>query len=258
MSTSTAVDRDRTPAYDWLTPSPREQIGWDVDVLYGPWPRHHRDVTLAEVRRRLDRSPVCGALALSTRGPLFDDRAGNEETLRDLADCPELLPVGTVDVRDAMTAEDRLDELAAAGVRFLRLFTVEQAADPGFPGYRRVVGLALERGMVLLHDGDPRRYGPALMDRGADVVFLDLHAYLLADFLLMAREEPGFRVTTRMLSGPDSVERVVHSVGARHLVFGSRTPFMDISPATLRLRYADISDDERDAVATGNIEELLS
>lgn len=258
MSTSTAVDRDRPPAYDWLTPSPREQIGWDVDVLYGPWPRHHRDVTLAEVRRRLDRSPVCGALALSTRGPLFDDRAGNEETLRDLADCPELLPVGTVDVRDAMTAEDRLYELAAAGVRFLRLFTVEQAADPGFPGYRRVVGLALERGMVLLHDGDPRRYGPALMDRGADVVFLDLHAYLLADFLLMAREEPGFRVTTRMLSGPDSVERVVHSVGARHLVFGSRTPFMDISPPTLRLRYADISDDERDAVATGNIEELLS
>ncbi|MEU2264621.1 hypothetical protein ABZ557_31105 [Streptomyces sp. NPDC019645] len=258
MSTSTTTAHDRPPAYEWLTPSPREQIGWDVDVLYGPWPRHHRDIPLAEVRRRLDRSPVCGALALSTRGPLFDDRAGNEETLRDLADCPELLPVGTVDVRDALTAEGRLDELSAAGVRFLRLFTVEQATDPGFPGYRRVVDLALARGLVLLHDGDPRRYGPPLMDRGADVVFLDLHAYLLADFLLMAREEPGFRVTTRMLSGPDSVERLVHSVGARHLVFGSRTPFMDISPLTLRLRYADISDDEREAIATRNIEELLS
>ncbi|GAA4896750.1 amidohydrolase family protein [Streptomyces coeruleoprunus] len=244
--------------YAWLHPTPQEHIGWDVDVLYGPWPRHHRDTTLAEVRERLRASPVAGALALSTRGPLFDDAAGNAETLRDLADCPELLPVGTVDVRDALTAEERLDELTAAGVRFLRLFTIEQAADPGFPGYRRVVRLAVERGMVLLHDGDPRRFGPPLTGYGAHVVFLDLHAYLLADFLLLAREEPGFKATTRMLSGPDSIERVVDSVGPRHLVFGSRTPFMDLSPQTLKLRYADISDDDRAAIATKNVEELLA
>lgn len=244
--------------YEWLRPAPEEHIGWDVDVMYGPWPRHHRDTGLDEVRAHLARSPVAGALALSTRGPLFDDEAGNAETLRDLADCPELLPVGTVDVRDALTAEDRLDELAAAGVRFLRLFTLEQAAEPGFPGYRRVVRLAIDRGMVLLHDGDPRRFGPPLMERGADVVFLDLHAYLLADFLLMARDEPGFKATTRMLSGPDSIERAVDAVGPRHLVFGSRTPFMDISPQTLKLRYADISPDDRAAIATKNVEELLA
>lgn len=245
-------------AYDWLTPTADEHVGWDVDVLYGPWPRHHRDVSLAEVRSVLARSPVARALALSTRGPLFDDRTGNAETVRDLADCPELLPVGTVDVRDALTAEDRLDELTADGVRFLRLFTVEQGAEPGFPGYRHVVALALDRGFVLLHDGDPRRFGPGLTGRGADVVFLDLHAYLLADFLLLARDEPGFRATTRMLSGSDSIERVVGSVGARHLVFGSRTPFMDISPQTLRLRHADIPDADRAAIATKNVEELLA
>ncbi|MGW7363019.1 hypothetical protein ACWGI8_06205 [Streptomyces sp. NPDC054841] len=254
----TTARHDWLRAYDWLTPAPQEHIGWDVDVLYGPWPRHHQDTGLAEVRERLARSTVAGALALSTRGPLFDDGAGNEETLRDLADCPELLPVGTVDVRDALTAEERLDELTAAGVRFLRLFTVDQATDPGFPGYRRVVDLALDRGMVLLHDGDPRRYGPPLTGRGATVIFLDLHAYLLADFLLLAREEPGFKVTTRLLSGPDSIERVVDSVGVRHLVFGSRTPFMDISPLTLRLRYAAISADDRAAIATTNVEELLA
>ncbi|MGA4797401.1 hypothetical protein [Streptomyces lavendulocolor] len=244
--------------YAWLRPTPEEHVGWDVDVLYGPWPRHHRDTGLDEVRAHLRASPVAGALALSTRGPLYDDAAGNAETLRDLAGCPELRPVGTVDVRDAPTAEDRLDELAAAGVRFLRLFTLEQAAEPGFPGYRHVVELAIGRGMVLLHDGDPRRFGPPLMGRGADVVFLDLHAYLLADFVLMAREEPGFRATTRMLSGPDSIERVVGAVGSRHLVFGSRTPFMDISPQTLKLRYADISPDDRAAIATKNVEELLA
>ncbi|WP_331453525.1 hypothetical protein [Streptomyces sp. SS162] len=244
--------------YAWLRPTAEEHVGWDVDVLYGPWPRHPRDTTLPEVRARLAASPVAGALALSTRGPLFDDAGGNAETLRDLAGCPELLPVGTVDVRDALTAEARLDELAAADVRFLRLFTVDQGAEPDFPGYRRVVRLAVERGMVLLHDGDPRRFGPPLTGLGADVVFLDFHAYVLADFLLLTRGEPGFRGTTRMLSGPDSIERVVEYAGARHLVFGSRTPFMDISPQTLKLRYADISADDRAAIATENVEELLA
>ncbi|CAG7617280.1 hypothetical protein [Actinacidiphila bryophytorum] len=243
--------------YAWLEPSPLERVGWDVDVLYGPWPSRHADVGLAAVRERLHGSPVQRGLALSSRGALFDAAAGNAQTVEDLAGCPELLPVGTVDLRDALAAEPQLDALTAAGVRFLRLFTVEQGAEPGFPGYRHVVDLALARGLVLLHDGDVRRFGPALAGRGAQVVFLDLHAYFLADFLLLARAEPGFRATTRMLSAPDSVERVVESVGARHLVFGSRTPFMDISPQTLRLRYARISAQDRAAVAGGNVEELV-
>lgn len=244
-------------AYEWLEPSPVERVRWDVDVLYGPWPRHPADQDLAGVRARLARSPVEHGLALSTRGGLFDSAEGNTQTLRDLADCPELLPVGTVDLRDALAAEPQLDALTTAGVRFLRLFTDEQGADPAFPGYRHLTDLALDRGLVLLHDGDVRRYGPALADRGAQVIFLDLHAYALADFLLLARREPGFRATTRMLSAPDSIERVVESVGARHLVFGSRTPFMDISPQTLRLRYARITAGDRAAIMGANIEELL-
>ncbi|MFF0725641.1 amidohydrolase family protein [Streptomyces sp. NPDC004134] len=243
--------------YDWLVPTPEEHVRWDVDVLYGPWPRHHRDVDLAEVRARLARSPVEAALALSTRGALFDAESGNAETLRDLAACPELRPVGTVDLRDPWGAEERIEALAAAGVRFLRLFTVEQGAEPGFPGYGHVVDLALARGMVLLQDGDPRRYGPALAGRGARVIFLDLHTYLLGDFLLLARREPGFMATTRLLSAPDSVERVVEAVGADRLVFGSRTPFTDISPQTLRLRYARLDAADRSAIAGGNVEELL-
>ncbi|MFI1394999.1 amidohydrolase family protein [Streptomyces sp. NPDC020681] len=243
--------------YDWLRVTPEEHIGWDVDVLYGPWPRHHADVPLAEVRARLARSPVAHALAMSTRGALFDDAAGNVRTVKDLADCPELLPVGTVDLRDALAAEERLEALDAEGVRFLRLFTEEQDVEPDFPGYRHVVEQALARGLVILHDGDPRRYGPVLAGRGAEVVFLDVHSYVLADFLLLARQEPGFRATTRLLSAPDAIERVVETAGARHLVFGSRTPFMDISPQTLRLRYADIGQAERAAIAGGNVEELL-
>jgi hypothetical protein len=152
---------------------------------------------------------------------------------------------------------ERLDELVAQGVRCLRLFTVQQGVQAATPAYEHVVQEAVSRGMVLLQDGDPRKFGPVLAGRGAEVVFVDLHVYLLTDFLLMVREEAGFRATTRMLSSPDGIERVVETVGAEHLVFGSRTPFMDVSPQTLRLRYARIEPADRALIAGGNIKELL-
>ncbi|MGP4027094.1 hypothetical protein [Actinomadura sp. 3N407] len=240
---------------DWLTRTPAEEIEYDVDVLFGPWPSAPADTGLPAVRERLRRAGVKRALAASTRGALFDAASGNAETFR--AAARDIVPVGTADLRDALAAGDLLDEMTARGVRFLRLFTVEQGAEPGFPGHAHVVEQAAARGMVLLHDGDPRRFGPALAGRGAEVIFLDLHVYLLADFLLMARDEPGFRATTRLLSSPDAIERVAGTVGADRLVFGSRTPFTDLSPQTLRLRYAGIGADERRLIAGGTVARLL-
>jgi len=252
---------------DWLTRSPEEQIEYDVDVLFGAWPSHPEDPDLTMVRRHLGRSGIQHALAISTRGALFDAAAGNAETLQAAGarvpeagtgvGGPEFIPVGTVDLRDAVGVGERLDELADQGVRCLRLFTMQQGVLGATPAYEHVVGEAVARGMVLLQDGDPRSFGPVLSGRGADVVFLDLHVYLLTDFLLIARDEPGFRATTRMLSSPDGIERVVETVGAEHLVFGSRTPFMDVSPQTLRLRYARIDPADRALIAGGNVKALL-
>ncbi|MDX6264514.1 MAG: hypothetical protein QOH84_6202 [Kribbellaceae bacterium] len=242
---------------DWLTRSPEENIQYDVDVLFGPWPSHPTDMDLPALKTHLEHHHIQNALALSTRGALFSDREGNAETLADLAPHAGLIPVGTVDLRDAVTAAEQLDGLVGSGVKFLRLFTAKQGVLGETPSYRHVVGEAIERGMVLLQDGDPRKFGAVLAGRGADVIFLDLHVYLLGDFILMAKQEPGFRATTRMLSSPDGIERVVDNVGARHLVFGSRTPFMDVSPQTLRLRYARISARDRELIAGGNIQELM-
>jgi predicted TIM-barrel fold metal-dependent hydrolase len=236
---------------DWLTRSPEEGIEYDVDVLFGAWPSHPTDTDLASIKAHLAGHQIQNALAISTRGALFSDRAGNAETFAAASD--GLIPVGTVDLRDPLTAIEQLDAMVEQGVRFLRLFTVQQGVLGDTPGYRHVVREALERNLVLLQDGDPRKFGDVLAGRGADVIFLDLHVYLLGDFILMAQQEQGFRATTRMLSSPDGIERVVDSVGARHLVFGSRTPFMDVSPQTLRLRYARISVEDRELIAGGNV-----
>jgi hypothetical protein len=234
-----------------------EPIALDCDVLVGAWPpRADLDLAPETVAARLGRAGITGALACSGRGAWFDDAAGNDETL---AACGRdgWRPAGTVDLRNALRAEPELDRLVAAGVRAVRLFGPLQGCEPGFPGYSHVIAAAVARGLVLLVEGDLRVLWRDLAGRGATVVFLDAHAYHVADFVLAARAEPGFIASTRLLNAPDSIERVAGEVGASRLVFGSRTPLSDTSPAALRMRHARLSDADWAAVTGATLEGLL-
>lgn len=232
-------------------------IEWDVDVLFGPWPSRGIAGELGRVRAIHARAAIRGGLALSARGALFDAVRGNDETLERLAAVPDLEPVGTVDLRDALAGEAELERLSEAGVGLLRLFPSEQGCEPGFPAFRHLAGKAAQMGFTLLCGGDVRRFGPALRGMGARVIFLDVHAYHVADFVLLAREEEGFVASTRLLNAPDSIERVAAEVGAGRLAFGSRVPLQEVSPAAWRLRTARLSDEERAVVAGGTVARLL-
>jgi hypothetical protein len=234
-----------------------DPIRLDCDVLFGTWPpRAELDLSPAALQRRLDDAGIAGAVACSARGAWFDDRSGNDETLA-VAEKYGWLAAGTVNLRNALNAEAELDRLAAAGVRAVRLFAPVQGGEPHFPGYRHVVDAVLVRGLIPLVEGDVRHCWPAYADRGARVVFLDVHAYHVADFVLLARREPGFVASTRLLNAPDSIETVVGEVGAGHLAFGSRTPLHDTSPAVLRFRRTRLSDADWAAVAGGTLADLL-
>lgn len=232
-------------------------IALDCDVLFGAWPpRAEMDFGVAAVQQRLARAGIEGALACSGRGAWFDDITGNDETLAAAADTG-WIPAGTINLRNALRAVDELDRLVAAGVRAVRLFGPVQGCESHFPGYAHVVDEAVARDLVLLVEGDVRQVGPAFTGRGAAVVFLDVHAYHLADFVLLARREDRFVASTRLLNAPDSIEKVVAEAGAHRLAFGSRSPLHETSPATLRLRHARLSDEDWSAVSGGTLKGLL-
>jgi hypothetical protein len=248
-----------TPAPTPIRDSDRRPIGLDCDVLVGGWPpRADLDMSPATVAATLHDRGIDGALVCSGKGAWFDDIEGNDETIAVAAGAEGWLPAGTINLRNALRAEPELDRLAAAGVRAVRIFGTTQGGSPGFPGYRHVVAAAIDRGFLLLVDGDVRTVWSAFADRGARVVFLDVHSYHLGDFLLLARNEPGFVASTRLLNAPDSIERVVGDVGAEHLAYGSRAPLHAVSPSAIRLRRARIADKDYAAVAGGTLLGLLS
>lgn len=226
-------------------------------MLVGRVPsRHDLDATRPAVLAALAAAGIDRALTGSLRGGLFDARSGNDEVLADPS--PPLVGVGTVDLRDALTAETELVRLAGAGVRVVRLFCAEQGAEPDFPGLRHVAALTAAHDLTVLTSGDVRRYWRPFAGRGARVCFLDVHAYHLADFVLLARDEPGFVASTRLLNAPDSIERVVAEVGAHHLAYGSGLPRFDVTPSALRLRLADLTSQDWATVSHGTARSWLT
>jgi hypothetical protein len=233
-----------------------DPITLDCDVLVGAWPRRaDLDLSAPAVAARLQRAGITGALVCSGRGAWYDDIAGNNETMALAAGA--WVPVGTINLRNALRAEAELDRLTGAGVRAVRLFGPLQGCEPAYPGYGHVRDQALRRHLTVLVEGDFRQIWSAFAGRGATVVFLDVHAYHVADFVIAARAEPGFIASTRLLNAPDSIERVVGEVGPGHLAFGSRAPVHDVSPAALRLRHARLGSSDWAAVAGGTVRRAL-
>jgi predicted TIM-barrel fold metal-dependent hydrolase len=231
--------------------SRRGQPVWDVDTLVGVWPRgaiaHRRGL-----REVMDRASLAGATVGSLRAGLTDAAAGNAEVLAATANEPDQVATASVDLRDSVDAPAILESAQQAGVRIVRLYPVWQGVEPTFPGLRHTLRSAAEAGLTVLMDGDVRRYHVAIRDLGLDVVFLDVHAYHVADLILLARDEPTVRTTTRLLNGPDSIARVVGELGAHRVLFGSRAPLQWTLPPLRTLQCSAISDDDYAAVSYGN------
>jgi hypothetical protein len=194
------------------------------------------------VQEVFEATGISGGVVSSLQAVHFDVLAGNAEA-QEIADgngwwlCPVL------DLRDPLGAERELARLLARQdpPRAIRLAPTAQSVEPGYPSFGHVVGLLVEAGVTILAEGDVRIVGPALRGLGARVVFLDTHFYHLGDFVILARAEPGFHTSTRMLTGPDSLEIVAGEVGAERLVFGCRTPFHETHSVVRRLLSSKLS-----------------
>lgn len=229
----------------------RDQPVWDVDTLIGVWPRQH-SVHGRSLRDVMGRVPLAGATVGSLRAALTDGPGGNAEVIDATAGVPDQVPTVSVDLRNPLGLPEVIESARPAGIRIMRLYPVWQGVEPTSPALRYALRGAAEAGLTVLMDGDVRTYHVAVRDLGLDVVLLDVHAYHVADLVLLARDEPTVRASTRLLNGPDSIARVVGELGADRVLFGSRAPMQWTLPPLRTLQCSAISDDECAAVAYGN------
>ncbi len=222
------------------------------DVTTGRWsrPESARDVMKA--------TGISGGVVASLRAVHFDVPSGNEEA-RQVAESNGWWACPALDLRDALGAERELDRLLSAPdrPRVIRLAPSAQGVAPSFPAFGHVVRLLVDAGLTIFAEGNVLRFGPAFRGLGARVVFLDTHFYHLGDFVVLAREEPGFYTSTRMLTGPDSLEIVAAEVGVERLVLGCRTPLHETHAVVRRLLTSKLTPDEIAQTGSRNLRTLL-
>lgn len=235
----------------------QRRIALDCDVTAGFWPaRGDIDASPEAVQRLLSRGGIDTALATSAQACWYDEAGGADE-LRTWADDHGWLRCNAVNLRDAWGIGERLDAWVADGVGAIRLPSSTQGVPASAPGHRLVVEEAARRGLVMLTEGGFNQTQQAFRGLGAKVVFLEASYYELADFLIVARDEPHFVVSTRRMLGPDAIETICGEVGAAHIAFGSGAPLWDLEPSVWRTRDARISDEDFAAVTGGTLQQLL-
>ncbi|TDD43563.1 hypothetical protein E1263_41565 [Kribbella antibiotica] len=221
------------------------------DVTTGRWSRPER------VQEVFAGTGISGGVVSSLRAVHFDVPSGNDES-RVVAEGNGWTNCPVLDLRDPLGAERELERLlASARPAGIRLAPTAQAVEPSYPSFGHVARLVVAAGLPLFVEGDVRVVGPALQGLGARVVFLDTHFYYLGDFVLLARAEPGFHTSTRMLTGPDSLEIVAAEVGADRLVFGTRTPFHETYSVLGRLLSSKLTPAEIAQAGSQSLTKLL-
>jgi predicted TIM-barrel fold metal-dependent hydrolase len=228
----------------------------DCDLVLGRDVPTDRWATLEDVRRTTRTEGISGGVVSSLRAVHFDVSSGNDEVAMAAAEGPWLFcPV--LDLRDPLGAERELERWADRRPHPVRLAPTAQGADPLFPAFEHVARLIAQLGLVALVEGDVRTVSRPFRGLDANVVFLDTHFYHLGDFVVLARGEPGFATSTRLLNGPDSLELVAGEVGAHRLVLGTRTPFHETRSAVRRLLSSRLTPAEVALAGSGNLRRLL-
>ncbi len=234
---------------------------FDANTLFGHWAQRAADTALPTLLETLERHRVKRALTIAASGLFVDCIQGNDETLAACREHPQLEPIGTVDPRRWVGCREELKRLCDAGVRVIGFYPEWQEWSPESRAFRRLAEEAARLGQIVLceatREGMVSRIANALSDVAGPVILSGVNYRTLAESIAVLEEREQWYLETHALGSLGAQEIVKDAVGIGRLLFGSRSPLQYYSSAWLPIRYASISDEERNCIFGGNLTALL-
>jgi len=245
---------------------------FDCNAAYGVWSVPHYKPA-SKVEDLLAEMEWCGISRALVRHAAMDNEApqvGNRLIVEETAEHPQLAPTWAIlppQTGELGTPEEFVQAMGEAGVRALW----------AFPGNHRYRLDAVSCGPLL--EVLVARRIPLFIGRHETSVGLtgwELAASVLSDFptlrlvvvghgswgedrqfrpLIEAYE--GFHTDTSRYELDGGIADVCRKYGPARLLFGSAFPSTSPGGAMLTLAHADITDDEKQAIASGNLDRLL-
>lgn len=231
----------------------------DGFTVFGTWPGLHQSHPVDDLLAGLQRHKLERACTLSSTGIFLDAATGNTATLAACQADPRLIPIGTADPR--VGGLEQVEQCKAQGFRLMALFPAMQGWSIAGLGakalLRRIDELQLPLMVEANSDGDATRIYEALGDLTMPLLLLDVGLPTLSEAIAVMQARPATYLTTRLLTGGDTIELLVGQVGADRLIFASRFPMSCYSSAFLTAQYATLKDDERAKVMGNNLMALF-
>ncbi len=231
----------------------------DSFTIFGSWPGQPDDHPAEQLIEGIQRYKLDRACTLAASGIFLDARVGNAATLAACRRDPHLVPIGTADPRIDGVAQVRA--CTDNGFKLMALFPESQGWSLDSLVARDVLRAIAASGMTLIieatRDGAASHILRSLGDAPTPLVLLDINLHLLSEAMAVLRARPATYLTTRLLSGGDTIEYLAQTVGADRLVFSSRFPVSCFSSAFLTAKFALIDDADRGAIMGNNMARLL-
>lgn len=233
----------------------------DVNASFGGREtiQHFRLETMLE---QLNRIPCRVAFVSSNHGAI-DPGFANDHVLS-LCQRPEnawLRPVCAIHPRDLVLWRGEVDRCLAAGVRLFRLYPTQGAWPVDSVFMEQIVNRLKGTGAVLMIDaltpGHPSKVAALTAEAAIPVIFTDARYFPLSELLPVAEKYPHVFIETSRLTSPEAVELCVKTIGADRIVFGSGAARYPAWVAWQVLERADISAEDREAIAWKNAARLL-
>jgi len=233
---------------------------FDVNTLFGVWPKRQADIALQTLLRLMREHHLTRACTLSAAGIFYDFIEGNAETLAAAAAHSELVPVGTVNPCRWLGCLDEARRLIDQGVRLFRFFPQFQEWHIGQAPFRKLLRDVLAPADVVLIL--PAEMGfTTIGDMAGGItnpIIVESFRYAsLAEAIVVMQERPNVFVETHLINSPNWVELLKAEVGIERLIFGSNAPLAYVSAATAQIEYAAVSEAEKALIFGGNLRRLL-
>jgi len=231
----------------------------DGFTVFGSWPGQPADHPVEELIEGLERYKLDRACTLSANSIYLDARLGNDATREACQADARLVPIGTADPR--ICGVEQVVGCRERGMKLLALFPDSQGWSLDSITAKAVLKQADESNMAVIieagRSGDPSRVLASVDNYGMPVILLDVSLPVLSEAMAVLNARANTFLTTRLLTGGDTIEYLCQTVGADSLLYTSRYPVSCFSSAFLTAKFATINDNDRNAVMGGNMAKLL-
>lgn len=240
----------------------------DANTYFGFWPKREVDVSLDCLKRIMDRHGVDRFVSLSLKGIFYDYEEGNQDTLKEAAKDPRLIPAATVDLRKYYGQGDVVRQCLEQGFKLIRLFPNLQGWPLNYAPFLRFMDEIAVAGMPLMITLIIQPAGNHCLGMITDiarltakwrspVIISSFDHFYYPEMLAVMETNSNIHVDSSLFNTPDSYRLFASRGHAGRIIFGSNAPLYYFASASLSLEKADISEKQKETILSENLTKLL-